>query len=264
MFCLLGGFCFTLSAMGAGHFWWWWLDGILIATALSPIVVCGPRNAWGQFATMAAVLVVVGLVCTLSEAVLFFPETRKTSGQALIAGTVLYVVIATVLAVLAKILKLNSRSASIVEHRTGAPGISMVLLSGLSYVLYYMVFGAIAFQFFTKKYYPHAAEQVGALGYWFWVYQWGRGLLMTVAVLAVIYTLRVPRWKAALAVGMMIWIVGGGAPLLVPSALMEPAQRYMHIVEILSQNVSLGITAVWLLRPKAKKVAARNEQAIPA
>ena len=256
MFCLLGGFCFTLSAMGAGHFWWWWLDGILIAAALSPIVLCGPRNAWAQFGTMGAVLVVVGLVCTLSEGVLFFPETRKMSWQALIGGAVSYVVTAAVLAVLARMLKLNSLSASMVEHRSPALGIPMVLLSGLSYVLYYLVFGAIAFQFFTRQYYPHAAEQVGALGYWFWAYQWGRGLLMTLAVLPVIYALRLPRWKAALAVGIMIWIVGGGGPLVVPSTLMVPAQRYMHIVEIMPQNVSLGLTAVWLLRPKTGKAAA--------
>jgi hypothetical protein len=264
LFCLLGGSCFTMSAMHAGHFWWWWLDGILIAAALLPIVRYGPRSVWEQFWTMAAVLVVVGLLCTMSEGVLFLPETRKTAGQVLFGGTAWYAVTAAVLVVLAKILKLNSPSASIVEHRSAPLGIPMVLLSGLSYVLYYLVFGAIAFQFFTKKYYPHAAEQVGALGNWFWVYQWGRGLLMTLAVLAVIYTLRLPRWKAALAVGIMIWIVGGGAPLLVPSALMVPAQRYMHIVEIMTQNVSLGMTAVWFLRPKTKKVAARNEQAILA
>ena len=53
---------------------------------------------------------------------------------------------------------------------------------------------------------------------------------MTLAVLPVIYTLRMPRWKAALAVGLMVWIVGGGAALLVPGTLMVPAHRYAHIV----------------------------------
>jgi hypothetical protein len=35
--------------------------------------------------------------------------------------------------------------------------------------------------------------------------------------------------------------------------MMEPAQRYIHIVEIFTQNFSLGVTAVWLLRPRAAK-----------
>ena len=255
LFCVLGGLCFTASALGAGHFWWWWLAGILIVAALLPIVRFGPQSAWAQFGSIAAVLVIVGLVCTLSEGALFYPQTREMWGRALGGGTVFYLLTAGVLAILAKVLKLNTRSVQNVEHRPIMMAVPMVLLGGLSYVLYYFVFGAIAFQFFTKQYYPHAVEQVGALGHWFWVYQWGRGLLMTLAVLPVIYTLPMPRWKAAIVVGLMIWIVGGGVALLVPSTLMVSAQRYAHIVEIFTQNVSLGLTAVWLLRPKMRKVA---------
>ncbi len=50
--------------------------------------------------------------------------------------------------------------------------------------------------------------------------------------------------------GLLVWIVGGAGPLLVPSAMMTTTQRYIHIVEIMSQNVALGMTAAWLLRPK--------------
>jgi hypothetical protein len=78
---------------------------------------------------------------------------------------------------------------------------------------------------------------------------------MTLATLPIIYTLRMRRWPAALAVGTLLWVVGGAAPLLVPNALMIPVQRYIHIVEILTQNMSLGITAVLLLRPTRAVVA---------
>ncbi len=259
LFCVLGGLCFTASALSVGHFWWWCLAGIIMTGSLMPVVRCGPRSAWAQFGTLAAVLVVVALVCILTEGALFYPETRKTLMPALIGGTVLYVITAAVLAVLAKLLKLTSQSELTVEHRSGLIAFPMILLSGLSYVLYYFVFGAITFQLFTKRFYPHALEQVGALGHWFYLYQWGRGLLMTLAVVPVIYALRLPRWKAAIVVGLTIWIVGGGASLLVPSTLMVPAQRFAHVVEIMTQNVSLGLTAVWLLRPKTKKVADRKE-----
>jgi hypothetical protein len=157
---------------------------------------------------------------------------------------------------LGRVLKLRRDSATEVEHRSLSIAVPMALLSGLSYVVYYFIFGAIAFQFFTKQYYPHAAEQVAALGSWFWIYQLGRGVLMTLAVLPIIYTLRLPRWKAAIVVGLMIWIVGGGAPLLVPNAQMVPLQRYEHIAEILTQNFSLGVTATLLLRRKAAPVSA--------
>jgi hypothetical protein len=254
-FCVLGGMCFTASALGAGHFWWWWLSGIVTAAALVPVVRCGPRTVWAQFGSMAAVLVIVGIVCILSEAALFYPETKKTLAVSAIGGTIFYVIAAVVLAVLAKVLKLASPTETQVELRSAVAVIPMVLLSGLIYLLYYFVFGAITFEVFTHKFYAHAAEQMGALGIWFWVYQWARGLLMTLAVLPVIYTLRMPRWRAAIVVGLMVWILGGAAQLLVPSTLMVPAQRYAHIIEIMTQNVSLGMTAVWLVRPKAKKGA---------
>ena len=103
-----------------------------------------------------------------------------------------------------------------------------------------------------------------AMGLWFWAYQWGRGLLMTIAVLPVIYALRLPRWKAAIAVGLMVWIVGGCGLLLVPSTTMVTAQRYAHILEIMTQNVPLGMTAVWLLRAGKKRVAAYERQTAAA
>jgi len=87
---------------------------------------------------------------------------------------------------------------------------------------------------------------------WFWAIQLGRGTLMTMGVLSVIYTLRMRRMQAAIVVGMLIWVAGGLTPLLVPNPLMATAQRMIHIVEILTQNALLGITAVLLLRPDLK------------
>jgi hypothetical protein len=81
--------------------------------------------------------------------------------------------------------------------------------------------------------------------------------------LPVVYTLRLSRWRAALAVGLLLWIVGGGAALLVPNTAMVPAQRFAHIVEIMTQNVSLGITTVLLLRRKPSTARAVLMQPVP-
>ena len=89
------------------------------------------------------------------------------------------------------------------------------------------------------------------MGAWFFVYQIARGLLMTLAVLPVIYTLRLTRWQAAVTVGLLVWVVGGLAPLLTPNTMMSAAQRFIHVIEIFTQNFSLGVTATLLLRPKA-------------
>jgi len=256
LYCLLGGLCFTISALGAGHFWLWWLSGILTVAAFLPMVRFGPRHPLALYGAVVLTLVVVGLVCTLSEAVLFYPAMKAEALRDLLGGGVSYLIIAAVLVALAKVLKLAEPSKQVVPHRPVGIAIAMVLLAGLSYVVYYQVFGMITYEFFTKQYYQHAVEALAPLGYWFWVYQWGRGTLMTLAVLPFIYTLRMQRWNAALAVGALVWIVGGAAALLVPNPMMIAEQRYIHIIEIMTQNVSLGVTAVLLLQPRAAKTAA--------
>jgi hypothetical protein len=252
LFCLVGGLGFTLLAMGAGHFGWWWLSGIVTAAALAPVVRYGPRSMTAQFGAIFLVLVIVGLGCTLSEGALFFPQTRAQIVQTIAGGIVNSLIESAVLVALAGVLRLANPASQEIPSRPFATAALMVLASAASYVVYYLIFGSITFLFFTKKYYPHATEQVAALGLWFWGYQLARGLLMTLAVVPVIYTLRLPRGQTALIVGLMIWIVGGAAPLLVPNGVMVAAQRSIHIVEIMTQNVSLGATAVWLLRPKSR------------
>jgi hypothetical protein len=254
--CLLVGLCFTVSALGEGHFGWFWLEGIITAAALLPVVRFGPRNPAAQFGAILLALVVIGLVCTMTEGVLFYPEMKAQLVTTLMGGTMVYLLATAVLVGLGKWLKLTDPAEEPILHRSPVKTALMVFLAGFSYLIYYEVFGGLTFQFFTKQYYPHAAEQAMALGIWFPVYQLARGVAMTLAVLPIIYTLRLPRWQAALTVGLLVWIVGGGAPLLVPNGVMVTAQRYIHIGEIFTQNFSLGLTAVWLLRPKTVKTPA--------
>ncbi|MGA9668567.1 MAG: hypothetical protein WBQ94_05120 [Terracidiphilus sp.] len=255
LFCLLGGLCITVPAMGVGNFGWWWLSGVVTTAALTPIVRYGPKGLWGQFGTIFTVMLVVGMGCTFSESVVFFPATAAQIMTAIPGATVMYLIAAVGLLALGKLLKLTDADAPGIAHRSATTVGPLILASAASYVVYYLIFGAIVFQLFTKQYYPHAEEQVAAMGLWFWGYQLGRGLLMTLAVVPVIYTLRLPRWQAALAVGLMVWVVGGAGPLLVPNTMMVTAQRYLHIGEIFTQNFALGMTAVWLLRPGAVKAA---------
>ena len=263
IFCVLGGLCFTLPALSLGHFWSYWLFGAVTVASLVPAVRFGPRQMLAQACMIALALIVVGLVCTLVEGALFFPQMQNEVLRDLTGGSVSYLVAASLLVVLARLLQLHETATLAPEHRSVGIAIPMVLLSGLSYVVYYMVFGGITYQFFTKQYYPHAAEQVSAMGPWFWPYQFARGIVMVLAVLPVVYTLRLSRWRAALAVGLLLWIVGGGAALLVPNAAMVPLQRFEHIVEIMTQNVSLGITAVLLLRRKPATEKAISMQPVP-
>jgi len=254
LYCLLGGLPLTIAALGAGHFYWWWLSGVTVAAALVPVARYGPRHSLGQLGAIVLPLLIVGPVCTMWEAAIFVPSQRELAGRNLTGGIVLYVILGAALTLLAKGLKLSDPSASTVERRSVGRAVLMIGMSGVAYVAYYLIFGFIAYQFFTRQYYPQAQKVVSQLGVWFWVIELARGILMTLAVLPIVYTLRMRRWPAALAVGTLLWIVGGLAPLLVPNGLMTPRQRYIHIIEILTQNASLGMTVGLLLRPKPAEV----------
>ncbi len=256
LYCALGGLPMVIAAMGAGHFAWWWISGVVLATAFVPVALFGPRGFPGQFAVIAPVLAIITVLCTWSEALIFAAEFREHATQNLTGALVMYFIVAIVLAALAPALKLNKASGGIVEHRPVASMVALVAVCGVAYAVYYLIFGAITYQFFTKGYYPEAAKIAQSLGVWFWVIQFTRGAVMTIAVLPVIYTLRMTRWQTAIAVGALIWVAGGLAPLLVPNAFMGTTQRIIHIFEILTQNASLGITAGLLLRPKQGAMSA--------
>jgi hypothetical protein len=249
LYCLLAGFPLTLASIGAGHFAWWWLEGIVLGAAFAPIAMFGPRSILGQFAVVWPTLAIVGGLCTWSEAYLFLPGATHPSD---LKQILFFWTVATVgYAVFPRLLKLSHPSEIIPEHRSLAGSTGMVALSGVAYVIFYLIFGSITYFFFTRKYYPEGVHQAQQLGIWLWVIQFSRGVLMTLAVVPAIYTLKMKRWQVAVTMGIVIWVAGGLAPLIVPNAAMGAAQRMIHIVEIFTQNASLGVVAGLLLRPRA-------------
>jgi len=263
LYCALGGLPMVIAALGAGHFAWWWLSGVVLAAAFVPVALFGPRSALGQFGVIAPVLAVITVLCTWSEALIFAAGFREHAASNLTGALLMFFIVAAVLAVLAPVLKLHKATGGAVEHRSVATTIALVAVCGVAYAVYYLIFGAITYQFFTKGYYPEAAQVAANLGIWFWAIQIGRGALMTLAVVPAIYTLRMNRWQTAIAMGVLIWVAGGLAPLLVPNAFMGTTQRIIHVVEILTQNASLGITAGWLLRPKPTARVASSPESRP-
>ncbi len=252
LFCVLGGLVLTVQAFSAGHFGWYWLSGIVLAASFVPVALFGPRRFLAQLGVVLPVLWIVSVFCIWTEGMVFVPEIQQHMLLDLVGGLALYGIAALVLAVLAVGLKLPVASGFAVQLRSARMMVLMVVVCGIAYLVFYYVFGGITFFYFTKPYYPQGAQEARGLGWWFPAMQVGRGVLMTLAVLPVIYLLRVSRKQAAIAVGLLIWVAGGLSPLLAPNAFMSPAQRFIHIIEIFTQNASLGVTAVLLLRRKTE------------
>lgn len=224
-----------------------------MAASFAPVALFGPRTIMGQIRVILPVFMLVTVLCLWSEALIFAPDYRQHAVRNLVAPMMVYAALAIALAILAVSLKLARADGAQPEMRRFSRLVLLVPVCGLAYALYYFVFGAITFQFFTKGYYPEAVAQVGRLGLWFWPIQIVRGILMTLAVLPVIRTLRMSRLHTAIVVGVMLWVTGGLAPLVLPNPFMGPTQRFIHTIEIFTQNASLGVTAVLLLRMRQKR-----------
>jgi hypothetical protein len=187
-----------------------------------------------------------------SEAVLFVksPLIQEHLVRNVISDTVSHLIAAIALVILWQVLKLTHPSTEPVLRLPLAKAAAMVALCGVAFLIYYLVFGGITYQLFTKKYYPDVASIVAPLGFWFWGIQFARGLLITLAVVPAIYTLRLGRWQTAICAGLLLWVAGGLSLLLVPNQLMTGTQRFIHTIEIFTQHFTLGVTAGLLLRPK--------------
>jgi hypothetical protein len=251
IYCVLGGVPMLIAAMGLGSPLQTWIAGVVMAAAFVPIALFGPRGFFRQFAVIFPVLLTITCVCTWSEAYLFMPSALGPRPLASLGGELfMYAIVGVALALLAVLLKTTRDDAQAVASRPFASRLFLVLLCGIGYAIYYFVFGTITYRYFTHSYYPEAQKIAMSLGLWFWVIQVVRGMVMTLGVLPAIHTLRMPRGQAAVAIGLLIWVAGGLAPLLLPGIGMGTAQRVIHTVEIFTQNFPLGVTAVLLLRPK--------------
>jgi hypothetical protein len=248
-----------MAALGDGHFGLWWLAGIALAAAFAPVAMYGPRGVLAQFGVIAPVLFIVTVFCSWTEAVIFVAGFRESAAGSLAGAMVMYTIVAAVLAVLARLLKLTQPSNHAVHHRPALIAAVMVIACAFAYVIYYLIFGSLTYEYFTHGFYPEGPQQVAQLGWLFWAMEAGRGLLMTAAMLPIVYTLRLPRWPAALVVGAVAWVAGGLAPLIAPNEFMATTQRMIHIVEIFTQNVPLGITLVLLVRPRSDRHRAKRE-----
>jgi len=253
VYCAIGGFALTVPALGDGHFVLWWVSGALLTASFAPVAVYGAKGVRAQFGAVAPALAITSVFCTWTEAVVFIPRFRPDAVASLVGATVTYLIFAAALALLAAALRLHRSTDRIVPRRAPLAAAALVVACGCAYAVYYLIFGAITLQFFTRGFYPDATEQVARLGGWFWAMQIARGILMTLSVLPIVYTLRLPRAQAALAVGAILWVAGGLAPLIVPNPLMGAAQRMIHTVEILTQNAPLGATIVLLIRPRTNR-----------
>ncbi len=269
LYCVLCGLFLSWGGHdGGGHLMsWWWLQGIVLTAGLFPIVHFGAANFLRRLASVWMLLVLVSCFSTWLEGRVYLPLADSSRPKILMAGFLLYTILAVVIAGLAGLFDLVAADGESPETRD-ADGIVVVMLAGgVVYLLCHWMFGALFFRYFTHSYYSSVLElKVGLdgvrqMGSRLAIIEFGRGALMALAVVPAIAIMRVDRTKSAIIAGLVLWIAGGLALQIAPNPIIPQHLRWLYTWQILLQNFPVGFITAWVMRKTAEPAEEPTPQA---
>jgi hypothetical protein len=128
-----------------------------------------------------------------------------------------------------------------------------IALCALLYLLLYYAAGLLVFPFVRDFYADRSLPPVGVVAPLQLVV---RGPLFALAVLLVCRMARGTRRQHAVVAALVMSVLGGLAPLIVPNAYLPDPVRFAHLVEVVVSNFIFGWLAGWLLSPARPESAA--------
>ncbi len=242
-----------LSRLGPSldNFLVWWLSGAVICLALTPFVL---HSTWSRWKTVLAVWAAIVFVRSLGlgiEAALFKP----TQAGAAIIGAGLGICIAFLFAWLAVALLFPSTievTAQPAAARQSWWGWTWrVLLVGLAYFVFYVVFGATNAVLYTRSFYENNPQYGLTLppSSVIFLALLIRGPLFGLGSLSIIRSTDLPPRQAGIWLGVLLFVVGGLAPYLeVTFRTMPLGFNLATLLELFLQNFLTGIVAARVYR----------------
>jgi hypothetical protein len=129
------------------------------------------------------------------------------------------------------------------SSRSAAAWAGRIALGVLAYEVAYFTAGLAVYPFVADAYAGRPMPTLGMIA----LLQMVRGLGFVGVVAALERALRATRAQVAVAAGLTLSIVGGIAPLIVPSTVLSDALRHAHLVEVGISNFLFGAFVGWLL-----------------
>jgi len=121
------------------------------------------------------------------------------------------------------------------------------LLASLSYLVFYLVFGALNYNLITEPYYAsHAGGLTAPAAGTVLAVELVRAPLLVLSIVLLILASRTDRRRTLLIAGMTLFWVGGVVPLTLQIGALPAPLLLASAVEILLQNFLTGVVAGWL------------------
>lgn len=237
----------------------WFIAGVLIALTLAPFI---SHSAWSRARTVLAAWAVLAFVRSLGlgiEASLF----RPTQMIAAVLGALLGILISLLVAWFCTLLFFPS-----VQAPGAAPASRWnwwgwtwrVLVVGLAYFVFYVVFGATNALLYTRSFYennPQYGLTLPPAGTIFLALLL-RGPLFGLGSLFIVRSVGGPRRGLSIWLGLLLYVVGGLAPYLETTFRTMPLGfNLATLAELFLQNFLTGIVAARLFVPPLPTSEAR-------
>lgn len=225
----------------------WGIVSSLIWSGVVAWLAAGSRRHGAALSlTLILVTLLANQVSSLLEAVFFHVLTVQV-----VLGLVPTVVLPQVIAAFAIVWAVGAWNAPLrpgppVPVRWGSLVARAVLVSAV-YVVCYFIAGAFVFPY-VREYYMARSLPPGGLvaAVQFFV----RGPMFAVAIAVLVWQMPTSRAQHAIAGSLLMCLIGGLAPLVIPNPLFPDAIRYAHMVEVVCSNLLFGGIAAWLLSPR--------------
>lgn len=228
----------------------WFISGSLLCLALAPFIL---HSTWSRWSTVFAVWAVIVFVRSLGlgiEGSLFKPS----QASAAIAGAAFGIGVDFLVAWLAVRLLLPPPSESNLQagpRRTWWGWTWRVLLVGLAYFVFYLVFGATNALLYTRSFYENNPQYGLTLPPVNLIFLdlLIRGPLLGLGSLFIVRSADLPRRQAGIWLGLLLFVVGGFAPYLETTFRTMPLGfNLATLLEIFLQNFLTGLVAARLYR----------------
>jgi hypothetical protein len=225
---------------------WGIVASCLWSTVVAWLALGSRRHGAPLALTLFVVTLLANQVTSLLEAVVFHVLT-----VAIVLSLAPTVVLPQLVAAFAIVWavgawKVAARRGAAEPVRWGALGARGVLVAAI-YLVCYFVAGMFVFPFVRDFYMARSLPPGGLVAaLQFFV----RGPIFAVAIAMLVWQMPTPRRQHAFAGALLMCVVGGLVPLLIPNPLFPDAIRYAHMVEVVCSNLVFGALAGWLLSPR--------------
>jgi hypothetical protein len=233
-----GGLLLRGAPGGPPAFGWLLASNAIVAVVSVYLASRSGPDARARVALLVAVL--FGIPADYLAEVFFFPlgAPRSMVGLWYLNSLVVACAFAAFLAWLVR-----RAAPSVAPPSTGGVPVVGLALSAVTYVVVYLTAGLAAYPYLADHYAGRVLPSLSEIA----LVQVFRGLGFAAIGYVLVRTLAVSRLEQCLAFGVVLSLIGGVAPLILPNDYLPLAIRQVHLVEVGISNFVFGVAVGWLL-----------------